>query len=53
MAILHGMVFELRQGLDDLQFWLEILDRKISVLLQILSTFQGASHFTPDAPGVA
>jgi hypothetical protein len=53
LAILHGLVFELRQGLDDLQFRLEILDGKTSALLQILSTFQGAFHFTPDAAGAA
>jgi hypothetical protein len=52
LAILHGLVFELRQGLDDLQFRLELLDGKTSVLLQILSTFQGAFHFTLDADAV-
>jgi hypothetical protein len=51
LAILYGLVFELRQGLDDLQFRLELLDGKTSSLLQILSTFQGAFHSTPDAVG--
>jgi hypothetical protein len=53
LTILQGLVFKLRQGLDDLQFRLEILDGKTSTLLQILSTFQGAFHFTPYATGVA
>jgi hypothetical protein len=53
LAILYGLVFELRQGLDDLQFRLELLDGKTSALLQILSTFQGAFHFTPEAARAA
>jgi hypothetical protein len=48
LDILYGLVFELQQGLDDLQFRLELLDGNTSALLQILSTFQGAFHFTPE-----
>jgi hypothetical protein len=49
LAILYGLVFELRQGLEDLQFRLQLLDGKTSTLLQILSTFQEAFHSTPEA----
>jgi hypothetical protein len=48
LAILYGLVFELRQGLEDLQFRLQLLDGKTSTLLQILSTFQEAFHSTPE-----
>jgi hypothetical protein len=49
LAILYGLVFELRQGLEDLHFRLQLLDGKTSTLLQILSTFQEAFHSTPEA----
>jgi hypothetical protein len=41
------MVFELRQGLDDLQFRMELLDEKTSTLLQLLSNLQGTCLSTP------
>jgi len=45
-TILYSLVFELRQGMEDLQFRLQITDGKISTLLQILSSLQDA--FPPD-----
>jgi hypothetical protein len=53
LAILYGLVFELRQGLEDLHFRLQLLDGKTSALLQILSTFQGTFHSTSEAAGAA
>jgi hypothetical protein len=50
-TILYGLVFELRQGMEDLQFRLQITDGKISTLLQILSSLQDA--FPPDPVGAA
>jgi hypothetical protein len=38
LAILYGLVFELRQGVEDLQFRLQATDRKVAVLLQLLSS---------------
>ena len=35
--------------MEDLHFRLQLLDGKTSALLQILSTFQGAFHSTPEA----
>jgi hypothetical protein len=46
LDILYGLVFELRQGVEDLQFRLQLLDGKTSALLHILSTFQGAAEST-------
>jgi hypothetical protein len=43
MDILYGLVFDLPQGVDDLQFWLQQLDGNASALLDILSTFQRAA----------
>ena len=51
LTILYGLVFELRQGMEDLQFRLQIMDGKILTLLQILSTFQDA--FPSNLEGVA
>jgi hypothetical protein len=50
MDILYGMVFELRQGMDDLQFRLQQLDMKASTLLHILSTFHGAIEHEEHVP---
>jgi hypothetical protein len=46
-TILYGLVFELRQGMEDLQFQLQLMDGRILTLLQILSTFQDAFPFNP------
>jgi hypothetical protein len=46
-TILYGLVFELRQGMEDLQFRLQLMDGRISTLLQILSTFQDAFPSNP------
>jgi hypothetical protein len=46
-TILYGLVFELRQGMEDLQFRLQIMDGKISTLLKILSSFQDAFPSNP------
>jgi hypothetical protein len=46
-TIIYGLVFELRQGMEDLQFRLQITDGKISTLLQILSSFQDAFPSNP------
>jgi hypothetical protein len=53
LTILYGLVFELRQGMEDLQFRLQIMDGKISTLLQILSTFQDAFPSTPEGAASA
>jgi len=50
MDILYGLVFELRQGVDDLQFRLQQLDGKASAILHILSTFQGATAQAEHVP---
>jgi hypothetical protein len=42
LAILFGLVFELRQGVEDLQFRLLAVDGKIAVLLQLLTSLQEA-----------
>jgi hypothetical protein len=44
LALLQGLVFDLRRDLDDLRFRLEILDGKASQFLQFLSALQGAHH---------
>jgi hypothetical protein len=46
-AILYDLVFELRQGVEDLHFRLHLVDGRISTLLQLLSTFQDASLAYP------
>jgi hypothetical protein len=50
MDILYGLVFNLRQGVDDLQSWLQQLDGKASALLHILSTFQRATAQAKHVP---
>jgi hypothetical protein len=44
LSILHGLVFELRQGVEDLQFRLELNNEKIELFLQLLSSLQAAIH---------
>jgi hypothetical protein len=44
LALLQGLVFDLRRDLDDLRFRLEILDDKASQFLHFLSAMQGALH---------
>jgi hypothetical protein len=51
LAILFGLVFELRQGVEDLQFRLLAMDGKVAVLLQLLSSLQEA--FPSDLAGAA
>jgi hypothetical protein len=51
LEILFGLVFELRQGVEDLQFRLLALDGKVAVLLQLLSSLQEA--FPSDLAGAA
>lgn len=50
LSILHGLVFELRRGVEDLQFRLELNNEKIELFLQLLSSLQAAIH--TDAGGV-
>jgi hypothetical protein len=50
MDILYGLVLDLRQGVDDLQFRLQQLDGKASALLHILSTFQRAAAQAKHVP---
>jgi hypothetical protein len=42
--MLQGLVFELRRDMDDLRFRMEILDRKATQFLQLLSALQGVCH---------
>jgi hypothetical protein len=48
LSILHGLVFDLRQGVDDLRFRLEVNTEKIELFLQLLSSLQAA---VPTDPG--
>jgi len=50
-TILFGLVFELRQGVEDLQFHLHTMDGKVTGLLQIFPSLQDA--FLPNPVGVA
>jgi hypothetical protein len=53
-TILYDLVFELRQGVEDLHFWLQLVDGRLSTLLQLLSTYQEASPVTSkEAPSTA
>jgi hypothetical protein len=47
LTILYGLVFELRQGVEDLQFRLQTTDEKVVVLLQLLSSMHEAFHSDP------
>jgi hypothetical protein len=49
LSILQGLVFELRRGVKDLQFHLELNNEKIGLFLQLLSTLQAVIH--TDASG--
>jgi hypothetical protein len=51
LAILFGLVFELPQGVEDLQFRLQAMDGKVVFLLQLLSSLQEA--FPSDPTGAA
>jgi hypothetical protein len=42
LAIIFGLVFELRQGVEDLQFRLLTVDGNIAILLQLLTSMQEA-----------
>jgi hypothetical protein len=44
LAMLQGLVFELRRDLDDLRFHMEILDGKATQFLQLLSAMQDVFH---------
>jgi hypothetical protein len=44
LSILQGLVFELRRGVEDLQFRLELNNEKIELFLQLLSSLQAAIH---------
>jgi hypothetical protein len=42
LAILHDLVFELRQGVEDLHFRLQATDEKVAICLQTLSSMHEA-----------
>jgi hypothetical protein len=42
-AILHDLVFELRNGVNDLHFWVQQLEGRLTVLLQLLANPPEAS----------
>ena len=44
LSILHGLVFKLHRGVEDLQFRLELNNEKIELFLQLLSSLQAAIH---------
>jgi len=46
-TILYDLVFKLCQGVEDLHFRIQLMDGRISTLLQLLSTFQDASPSYP------
>jgi hypothetical protein len=53
-TILYDLVFELRQGVEDLHFRLQLVDGRLSTLLQLLSTYQEAHPAAPEeAPPTA
>ena len=50
-TVLHDLVFELREGVDDLQFRVQQMEGGLSVLLQLLSNHHEASpEDSSDAP---
>jgi hypothetical protein len=49
LANLYGLVFELRQGVEDLQFRLQLSNEKATLFLQILSSLHEAFLSTPTA----
>jgi hypothetical protein len=49
LANLYGLVFELRQGVEDLQFRLQLSNEKATLFLQLLSSLHEAFLSTPAA----
>jgi hypothetical protein len=47
IAILQDPVFKVRKEVDDLQFRLEIMDKKETQIMQLVSSLQGTRH-SPD-----
>jgi hypothetical protein len=47
LAILYGLVFELRQGVEDLQFRLQLSNDKVALFLQLLSSMHETFLSTP------
>jgi hypothetical protein len=51
LTVLHDLVFELREGVDDLQFRVQQMEGRLSVLLQLLASHPEASpEDSSDAP---
>jgi hypothetical protein len=48
LDIIYGLVFELRQGVEDLHFRLHTTDDKVATLLQLLASMSEASSSHPD-----
>jgi len=48
VAILYGLVFELRQGVDDLHFRLQLTNDKVALFLQLLSSLHEAVLSPPE-----
>jgi hypothetical protein len=48
LAIIFGLIFELRQGVDDLQFRVLAVDRNVTSLLQLLTSMREAAPSDPD-----
>jgi hypothetical protein len=46
-TIPYDLVFELCQGMEDLHFRIQLMDGRISTLLQLISTIQDASPSYP------
>jgi hypothetical protein len=47
LAILYGLVFELRQGIEDLQFRLQMSNDKVALFLHLLSSLHETFLSTP------
>jgi hypothetical protein len=48
LSILYGLVFELRQGVEDLQFRLQLNNEKVALFLQLLSSMHEAVLSDPE-----
>jgi hypothetical protein len=48
LAILYGLVFELRQGVEDLQFRLQLTNDKVALFLHLLSLMHETFLSTPE-----
>jgi hypothetical protein len=48
LAILYSLVFELRQGVEDLQFRLQLTNDKVALFLQLLSSMHETFLSTPE-----